>query len=133
MHNSTQSSSVTTSQPSNTIQPPHLLLCISVGQSGTKVYQEPMNGVNSDSTLFSFMNEAYRTHRRIRSWICLRTVTSIDLVRVSIRCLHTFYREYYLICSSSFSISANTAMSSFMMKDVGQQPLLARVFLHQIE
>jgi hypothetical protein len=90
IHNSSQNLSVSTSQSGSTAQPPNLLLCIGVGQSGTKVYQKPMNGVNSDSTLFSFMNEAYWTHQRIQSWICLRIVTSVDLVRMSICCIHNF-------------------------------------------
>lgn len=64
----------------------HLLLCIDKGETLTRLHQERLHEINGDKELFSSLRKWYSEHRKLSSWLTLRSVKSLSLARVR----HTF-------------------------------------------
>jgi len=59
-----------------------LLFCIHQGETGLRLHQERLTGVDSDRQLLRFLRAEYNKHRKITSWLTLRSVVGLSLSRV---------------------------------------------------
>ncbi|KAI8960322.1 hypothetical protein F5Y11DRAFT_349574 [Daldinia sp. FL1419] len=69
------------------LRPPNLLrvlLCIHTGETGLRLHQERLQDINSDRELLHFLRKQYAAHRKLTSWLTLRSVIRISLARFTV-------------------------------------------------
>lgn len=60
----------------------YLLSCLDHGSFGVKLHHELLTDVKNDRSLFRFLRDTYTQRQSIRSWLSLKTIRSLNLVRV---------------------------------------------------
>ncbi|KAF2793172.1 hypothetical protein K505DRAFT_375515 [Melanomma pulvis-pyrius CBS 109.77] len=68
------------------IAPAHLYLlsCLDHGSFGVKLHHELLTDVKNDRSLFRFLRDTYAQRQSMRSWLSLKTIRSLNLVRFSV-------------------------------------------------
>ena len=80
----TNASTINSTKP-KTLLSTHLMLCMSASKFGVNLYQEDVSSLKADCELFPYLRKAYTLRRGwIRPFFSLRTVESIDFVKVCI-------------------------------------------------
>lgn len=84
VHNSPDSQSASNAGKSPTLKDTlYLLLCIKSGRYGTELHHQNVADINSDRSLFLQLQEYFSQRQsKLRSALSMRTVKSIDLVKV---------------------------------------------------
>lgn len=71
-------------QHSNNQEVLHLLLCIDKGEYWTRLYQIRLENIDKDHNLFLFLRNQYFKNRKLGSWITLRSIKTLSLIRIGL-------------------------------------------------
>jgi hypothetical protein len=67
----------------------HLLCCIRNGETATILHQGRILHARTDKQLFVFLNEVYLKKKSVMSWLSLRYLSKLLLMRVGLHPKHT--------------------------------------------
>lgn len=95
--NNTSLAGNTAKRTQGTTTPPtvlYLLSCLDHGNFGVKMHNELLTDVENDLSLFQFLRKTYTQQRSMRSWLSLKTIRSLNLIRVRTSKVHILFLQY---------------------------------------